>query len=294
MKNLAYVGLAALLAGAAFAASETAVTARTGGGGTLPGDGVGSVISSFQISTTTAPYALGIYRDASYVYGVMYSTGADYLRSFTTAGSTVGSVELKGATTPRGAAHSHLGSGYVAICDATGLVLRNYAVKTGSQVTSFSYAAVGNQGEPFYNGTEYYICRGWAPNAKQWYRFTTTGSLAGVWTASGYPFTYCRAAGFTKQAGKTTYMVASEAATANRHAIISMPHGDLIRSWAGTATYISNGGICGPGAPTSYGTTYWVNTYIPPLALWAYQWDLGKTGVAVAPASLGKVKSLYH
>lgn len=293
MKNLAYVGLAALLAGAAFAASETAVTARAGGGGPFPG--VGSVISSFQISTTSPPYALGIYRDASYVYGVMYSTGTDYLRSFTTAGSVVGSVVLTGATTPRGAAHSHLGSGYVAICDATTKRLNNYAVKTGSQVTSFSYVAVGDQGEPFYNGTEYYICRAYSSNSKQWYRFTTTGSLAGVWTASGYPFTYCRAAAFTKQAAKTTYMIASEAANPNRHAIISMPHGDLIRSWSGTLTYISNGGICGPGAPTTFGTTYWVNTYIPTaLALWAFQWDLGKTGVAVTPTSLGKVKSLYR
>ena len=52
------------------------------------------------------------------------------------------------------------------------------------------------------------------------------------------------------------------------------------------------GGVCGPGAPASWGITYWCNVRLG-LEYYAYQFDIGGTEPAVAPASLGRVKALF-
>ena len=103
---------------------------------------LGSVISTFYLSGTAQPYALGIYRDATYVYGVLYSSGATYLRSYTTAGVPVGSITLGGAV--RGPGHSQLGAGYMAGVDNYRVV--HYNISAGSLIDSFIVPGTGTYG----------------------------------------------------------------------------------------------------------------------------------------------------
>lgn len=294
MKRLVYLSVAVIVAGTAWAVSPSVITSPASGA-TGGSDGVGSLISSFYMTGSSGTYALGIWRDSSYVYGIIYSASTDYLRSFTTAGSAAGSVALRGTATPRGAGDCHLGGGYVAVTDATNNRVYMFNKGTGSAVTSFSTTAANQEWSVMWSGTYYYTCRSYNPNSRLYYRYTSTGGSAGTWTASGYPFSYCRGIGYTNIANSATgsYMVAGEAATTDRHAIINIANGSLVRSWSSGRGGVTNGADCGTGAPTSHGTTYWVNCYVGG-SLYAFQWDIDGSASSVEPASLGKVKALYR
>ena len=102
MKKLFFATLAYALACAAFAGTPAALSgAGPPSPASPPVDGIGSVITSFKMSAFAEPCALGIYRDPSYVYGVMYFTGTDYIYRFTTGGARVGSYALSGTSKPR-------------------------------------------------------------------------------------------------------------------------------------------------------------------------------------------------
>ncbi len=96
----------------------------------------GSVISSFKMTGAKPPYARGIYRDSTYVYGVLYGSPCS-LRCYTTNGSVVGSVVLSGALFPGDADGTQTGAKYLAVLESKTMV-RVYAIATGSFVTSFS------------------------------------------------------------------------------------------------------------------------------------------------------------
>lgn len=284
MRNLVYLGLAALVASAAFAVAPTAVTA--GAGPVIPSDATGSVIRSFTMSGTSTPYALGIYRDASYVYGIFYSP--NHLRLYTSTGSQVSTASVSGPSVPRGGDHAHLGSGYVAFVCPTNTRLYVFRTTGGSPVTSFSASGTYWPMNNFYDGTYYYTNGPY--NRNSWYRYTTSGGGAGSWT-SGFGGSTCGSGAYTTHfEGNSGGYQISCSWTSGQPTYVSNMSGSLIKSFS-LPTANSNGATCGPSSG-AYGTVYWCNRYTGS-ALVAMEVDLSNA-TSVTPTSLGKVKSLYR
>jgi hypothetical protein len=238
---------------------------------------VGDVISSFYMTGTSAPTALGIYRDSACVYGLVYNSGG-YLWSYTTAGSYIGSVTLAGATYPRDADQIHTGTGYLGVID--GLVGRVYTVATGSLVTStvipvswgFGYAA---------GGPYYYYGRGTTVQC-----YSTMGSLLNSFSVPSQGGGLAGTTAFNGLNGNYVIFAPAAAGTTYVYTNAGVMVGSFVVPGA------TNGCVCGAGAPTSYGTTYWANQNTGG-GMYAYQVDLG-SATAVVPKSLGTVKAIFR
>jgi hypothetical protein len=285
MRNLVYAGLAVLIASAAFAAAPDALTA--GAGTPASTDAVGSIISSFMMSGTSTPYALGIYRDASYVYGIFYSPS--HIRRYTTAGSIVSTHAFSGLTVNRGADHAHLGSGYLSIADNSGRKVGIFRLTGGAPITTFTVSGV-NMNVAF-DGTYYYSNA--YTNRGLFYRYTTSGSSAGTWSATGWPGAMASCGGVAYvdkfMGGSGGYFVACSWTSGQPSAGFTKA-GSLVRSFT-LPPANSNGTVGGPSSG-AFGEVYWVNRYSGS-ALQAMEVDLGNT-TSVTPTSLGKVKSLFR
>ncbi len=244
---------------------------------------VGSIISSFQLTATAQPYAAGIYRDDTYVYGVLYSSGLDYLRTYTVTGSVVGSVYLSGSVIPRDADHSLLGAGYVDILDAGIMQLVTYELD-GTWVSNKPLPD-GTTAFGYCGNCEYYYT---ARNGNI-YRYTKAGSLMGSFYAGGDIHGLAAVEVFNGLDGE--YVVIGRTGGPSITYVYNAT-GALIYNFVlpGNGT---EGSVCGRGEPKEFGRTYWANLYTG-AAYWAYQVDIGGTGIDVAPASLGKVKALYR
>ncbi len=238
---------------------------------------VGSTISSFYLSGTSQPYAQGIYRDAAYVYGVLYSSGATYLRSYTTSGAPVGSVKLGGPA--GGAGHSPLGTAYVGAVDAYRVL--HYEISTGSLAASFAAPAGARAYDYIPGGAYYYVA-----TDRMLYFYTTNGSIVRSMMISFYVGGLAATRYFENRAGE--YLVVAQWSSGLPTYVYS--NGSFLRSFVVPGT--TNGCVCGDGAPARYGVTYWCNQYIGS-GLYAYQVDLANA-TAVAPASVGKVKALFR
>jgi len=296
MKKLVYVGLALLVAGAALAEAPNALTAAVPGP-RVECDTIGSVIRSFYMTGLTAPYALGIYRDPSYVYGIgYYSSGSGYLIRFSATGSSAGSVSISGCGTVRGADKAHLGNGYLCIADAGIQRVLIYRTSGGSPVTSFSVSASPWAMNVFWDGT-YYNVNGYS-NLRTFYRYSTSGSSAGTWSCSGWPssMTYIGGAAYAQMGNTSTgpYFVACSWSSGQPMCMTTYPDGSLVRTWSMPS---SNGnGLCygDSSSPSTYGAAIWANWYTGS-SLYAYEIDIdARNGASVTPTSLGKVKSLYR
>jgi hypothetical protein len=291
MKKLVYAGLALLVAGAALAESPDALTAAVPGPKTEC-DTIGSIIRSFRMSGTSAPYALGIYRDPSYVYGIFYSP--HHLRRFTTSGSVVSTSSLSGMSVPRGADKAHLGNGYLSIVDAT--TRRCYVFRTsgGTAVTSFTAAGSSYPMNVFWDGAYYYT--NGSGNRGLFYRYTTSGSSSGTWSCAGWPssMTYCGGAAFANVGNNSAgpYFVAASWSSGQPMCMTTYPAGSLVRTWSMPSSN-ANGMCYGNASSASYGASVWANWYTG--SLMAFEIDVdARGGAAVTPTSLGKVKSLYR
>jgi hypothetical protein len=297
MKKLVYLSLAVLIASAAFAISPAALTdngAPTTGSGEST-DAIGSIITSFTMSGTSAPYALGIFRDATYVYGIFYSSGTDYLYRFTPSGSSAGSVSISGTSTPRGADKCHLGAGYLCLVDATTDSLYVFSTGGGSPVTSFSCSGSSYPMNCFWDGT-YYHTNG-SNNSGTFYRYTTTGSSAGTWTCAGWPsaMTSIGGAAYAQMGNNTTgpYFVGCSWTSGQPMCMTTYPAGSLVQTWSMPSN--NGNGLCyGDSSNTStYGASIWCNWYTGSLV--AVEVDIdARNGSGITPVSLGKVKSLYR
>jgi hypothetical protein len=292
-----------LVAAFAFAASPTALT--SGAVSTTPpqpNPALGSVISSFQMTAVVAPYALGIVRDNTYVYGVLYNAAnSGYLRSYTPAGSVVGSVAVSGTGTVRDGDTCDLGASYCSLIwvgsGAAGIVTKN-VLATGSQVNSFAVSAPSTQAMDIaYLTTNGYYAIGCGYSGTSVSMYTTAGASAGTWSTANSGFTYCGGLAWSATVNNATgsYVMFSSWTAGQGHTVLSYPSGAVVGSanWGIVGGGNCNGSCCGLGAPTTYGTTFWANMYNGS-TLNAYQYDLGNTAGAITPASLGKVKSLYR
>jgi len=299
MKSTLFLTL--VLAAAATAATVSDLGAGPAAGDyNSPGGGypvIGSVLQSWQMSGTSSPYALGVARDTSYVYGVFYGSPC-FLRSYSATGSAVGSVTLAGFSTARGASDSHLGTGYVAIADASTNMIRIVYKPTGSTVSSFGVTPAGGGYllDCAYNGAYYFAAGGSSKGSFNLY--TTSGSSAGTWTASGAS-SIASTGGYdwspwvdNQNNGGTGYLIIMSWNAGGTNFIVTYPQGSLVGSWA-MAGMNANGCFVGPASDPARSPDLWALMYNGS-ALMVYEIDLGNYNVGVAPRSLGCVKALYR
>ena len=297
IRKIIYAALSALVSGPAFGFAPDAATAGPAPRADVPAsEGLGSVISSFKMSGLVKPYALGIYRDRGYVYGVMYSRETDHLYRFTPGGTRVSSYALNGTSTPRGADHAHLGLGYLALVDAVNRKLYVFRTTGGSAVTSFSVAGAPYPFNCFWDGT-YYYANGPA-NRGTFYRHDRSGASAGTWTCSGWPdaMTYCGGAAFARRGNDAAspYLVAASWSAGEPMCMTTFPGGLLVATWTPPA-HNANGLVYGDSSnKAAYGAAVWAGWYAAD-GVYAVEFDVGARGAAAAvPASLGRVKALYR
>jgi hypothetical protein len=295
MRQIIFAALGA--ASAALAVAPDGVTAGRGTHGAAPAaDGFGAVISSFRMTGVAKPYALGIYRDASYVYGLIHGSSQNYLYRFTAAGTRVSSYVLNGTSTPRDACRAHVGAGYLAFVDATKRHLLVFPVTGGSAVTSFPVAGASFPLNCFWDGTYYYV--NGPSDLGKFNRYEETGAAAGTWSCAGWPdgMTYCGGAAHADYGNNAPgpYFVATSWLGGEPMCMTTFPGGSLVRTWTPPLEN-ANGLAYGKSSrPATYGDAVWA-AWFTGSSLYAFEFDVAaRTKPAVAPASIGKIKSLYR
>lgn len=244
---------------------------------------VGSVISSFQMTASASPTATGIYRDWTYVYGILYSTGADYLAAYTPSGSLVKSVGLSQAKAPRDADYSPLGTGYVDVFDFDRKMLLTYKINgeyvkakpLPSDTTAYAYIP---------GASRYFIARD-----QMVFRYTLNDVLVNKFYVGGNIGGLAATPVYDGKDGE--YVVIGRSGPGG-YSYVYTGGGSLVDSFVvpGAGTY---GSIVGRPEPKSFQRAYWCVQQIG-AARWAYQVDVEGTAPAVAPASMGKVKAIYR
>ncbi len=264
------------------------ITALTVAAVAVPGR-LGSIISSFYMGDLwRMDYCIS--RDSSYVYVIagFESGGGSTLFAFMPSGkfafsSGVGPLHSE-------ADHSVLGSGYIAAINWYGVArVYDYAVYTGSVVGSWAPFERMSAYAYIPGGRHKYVITGDYTSNGYLYRFTTEGSLVSSFSVG--PRTAGLAATDTFAGRDGEYLIV----TKNWRRYVYSASGSLITSFEHYQYNTGNYGcVCGPGYPADYGTTLWYiqsvwyehNAYV-------FQAYLGN-GVAVAPASVGKVKALFR
>ena len=249
---------------------------------------IGSVISSFP-----AGRYYGIYRQGNYVYLSQNENNNNYLRTYTLTGAYLRRVRLLGAAPYPlySGSRTHLGAGYVALCDNDAGYLKIFSIAAGgSPVASFR---AGTPYNCFWNG-EYYYVNGRSDRGF-FRRFTRNGGPAGNWTCSGWsPYPYCGGAEYARRGnnGEGPYFVASPDSSVRPLGMTTFPGGSLVKTWiepSGQVTHLAYGDSSNPGV---YGAAIWAILYNPYRVI---EIDIDARGAsAVMPASLGKVKAIYR
>jgi len=264
-------------------------TALAVGAAPAPGR-LGSIISSFRIGSLWGYYYC-ISRDNSYVYVIMdyQEGGGSPLKAYTPDGEFAFSSGV-GSPFHFEADHSVLGDGYLAVVHwYQTMRIYDYVARTGSVVGSwaplekmYSYA--------FIPGGRYkYVVSGEYAQDYYVYRFTKEGSLVSSFSTG---LGIGGLAATDKFAGRDgEYLVVAK----RWYRYVYTTSGSLIASFNHYQSDTTNHGcVCGPGYPADYGTTLW---YLQSVRYendaYVFQAYLGN-GVAVAPASVGKIKALYR
>lgn len=252
---------------------------------------VGDVISSFHIPRGFD--ICGLYRDAEYVYLVADTGTSKLLRTYNVNGSFVRSVPLEeSGNYPFEADHSPKGSACFALFEVPLLTtdymcVVSYDLATGSIVDTI-YILVQTifwdaTGFAYIPGSSYMYCgfRYKEVGPGHVARYTTTGYEVGSISRR------CVSLGATSlyNSLEGEYII-----LADKPNWVYTLSGSLVGSFA-LPVYPADS-ICGPGAPSSYKTTYWCILRIN-YENYCCQIDLGNT-TEVAPASLGKIRALYR
>jgi len=244
---------------------------------------IGSVISSFRMTGTGTITAGGIYRDGSFIYAVVDTTGDNYFRLYTTSGSRVGSVILANSDTPRDADHSLLGSGYIDVFDYGKKMILTYTFDgtlvnskaVDSDTTAYAYIP---------GGARYFLARN-----QMIFRYTLNDVLLNSFYVGGDLRGLAATNVFDGADGE--YAVIGRAGTGG-YSYVYGGGGSLIDSFVvpGAGTY---GSVVAEGAFMDSARSYWCVQTIGSYR-WAYQVDVGATAPAVMPASVGRLKALYR
>jgi hypothetical protein len=263
--------------------------------------GVGSVISSFYMSGSSGPQAVAVYRDADFVYGIIQSgPSGEYeydLSTYAPTGSALSSIPL--SCSPEWAIyriewledadHSVRGDGYFGVIGvgkyfpAFGL---EYNIRTGSIVGSFPTSSLATAYAHIPGGRYFYVGQTYPSYI---FRFTTSGSLV----SSFKPRDVCDHLAATDyydgQYG--AYLISYGGGSGLYHHVYT-DAGALVGSFWRGPFGMTFAGVCGPGYPSYYGITYWCIGWGNG-GFWCYQIDLANR-IAVAPASVGRIKALYR
>jgi len=256
--------------------------------------GPGSVISSFVAAAESEHVnAWAAYRDRAKPAEIyVLCEPPAHVRRFSTAGSLLSTFLLETAQPMYGADSTHLGSGYMGICGGE----KDFKVldlRTGKTISSFFTR--GAYVDFFYDGNDYYF----KPFGMGGYfdRYSTNGVYKGSVFYPGYPLnSWFGGAGYSRRvAGAAgSYIIVDLWSRAVTFAL-THPAGSFVTAWHSPADAAGFGSSCGPGAPGSYGPTFWA-IYERPNERngWLYQIDIGGAIPAVEPASLGKIKTIYR
>jgi hypothetical protein len=242
-----------------------------------------TVISSFEIKAIGTAEPTGIYRDWTNAYGILSSAGPEYLVTYTPAGSVVRSATLSRASALRDADHSMLGSGYFDVFDFGKKMLITYKknaefVKTKplpADTTAYAYIP---------GSSKYFVARD-----EMVFRYTTNDVLVNKFYVGGYVGGLAATPVYDGKNGE--YVVIGRSG-AGGYSYVYSGAGSLVDSFVvpGDGTYAS---VVGRAEPKALQRSYWCVQRIGS-ARWAYQVEIEATAPAVAPASLGKVKTLYR
>jgi hypothetical protein len=247
-----------------------------------PARGIVSVISSFKVSGSAGPYALGVYRSNKYVYEIMYASPAPALRRYTVAGSLLSVKALNGATVLRDAGPSDLGAGYFSALEADSGRLITFTT-AGSFVSAREVPRDargftrerGDRGFCLGRGRYVYFYASSGKVAGSFYAAWDVGDLAAINCFAGEPGDYILV-GYVG---------------ANQPVRVYTRNGSLVMYFSLSGVY-NRGGDCGRAAPLRYGKSYWCNRRCAD-GTYAFQVEVGYAD-AVAPASVGKVKALFR
>lgn len=249
------------------------------------GMSVGQIISTFSLGASEYEEPTCVYRDNDYVYAVFNCRGIWQLRTFSPAGAYI--REINSWSYLAEADHSTYGAGYYTAVYQYGSEAKvvDLTLNTCSAVASWVPATLP-YGFAYIPGSSYkYVSDGARVS-----RYTVGGSLLSSFNIPTDACSISATSSFAGYSGEYIVVPKRERAPYSQ-AFVYTPVGSLVGSF-----YIpfgsTLGAVCGPGYPSTYGTTLWCAQYVYPHGF-IYQLYLGN-GVGVEPASLGRVKAAYR
>jgi hypothetical protein len=253
---------------------------------------IGSVISSFPIERDSM---YGIYREGLYVYTSQRdNTIGNYLRKYTLNGVYLGRVRLlSGNAYPLySGSRTHLGTGYVGLCDRNLGYFMIFSVSNGGAPVA-SFPVVSACYNAFCDGEYYYI------NPREdrgvFRRYTRNGAGAGTWTCSGWsPNPYCGGAEFARRGnrGEGPYFVGSSDTAGRPCGMTTFPGGSLVSTWVFADVQVQHLAYGDSSQPGTYGAAIWAITHGPDMVV---EFDIdARNASTVMPASVGKIKAIYR
>jgi len=285
MRRLVYVGLAALVASAAFGAvsEDTAGIPGSAPGPITSNDAMGSIIQSW--TTPAGVNGRGCLETGGYVIVNTYYN-PQYV--CTTAGSLIRSHNISLGSGWRDSSRCHLGTGYYAILMANSpftVAFVNHS--TGSVAGSFNTSSMGSwpMNLAYDPDASCYYANSYSMRTSA-YKYSTVGSLTGTIVIGGMG-TYVGALGYTKAAkGESGAYIWASNFGATTEAICTTT-GSVIASWSGAETN-GCGGDCGKSSVNGA----WVVWELRSPTLRLYEYDIEGL-VTIAPESLGAIKTLF-
>ena len=228
---------------------------------------IGSVISSFYIPDTARN---GIYRESNYVYTVQKDGAYYYLRSYSTTGSYLSRIIIDHADESAlySGSRTHLGAGYVALCDRDDNLLKIFSI-TGGGLPVASFSVMRAPTNCFWTGEYYYV------NPRE-------------------VMPYCGGATYAQHGNESEgpYFVASPETSGRPCCITTFPGGSLVRTWTIPSGRVSHLAYGDSSQPSTYGAAIWAILNNPWMVI---EFDIDARGASsVVPASVGKVKAIYR
>ncbi len=238
-----------------------------------------SIINSFRMSGTTAPYARGIYVGSSEVGGIFYEgPGRHSFRVFTVIGSLTATYPMPGGVMLGDADGAPVGSPGFAVVDegshelkAYGMTGSLYGVIRSIPSDAVAYARGGYTNSYLYLGTNAGVVFCYTSSWSLVNSYSTRAAIADLAAGFGYRYSW----------GDYLHVGPRQAA-------------DPIRVYLGPVGVMAGSftlpGIRSCGA-VHYGQSYWCLRDLG-TEIWAYHVAISGL-MDIEPASLGKVKALF-
>ncbi|MGD8718103.1 MAG: hypothetical protein PVH29_04695 [Candidatus Zixiibacteriota bacterium] len=241
----------------------------------------GDIISSFTVQTP-ALWIAGVYRDGAYVYFAVSWAPVRYdsVYKYTPDGALVDFITFNRPNNYpiNDPDHSRLGDGYMT-AGTEGDFLITYDLTTGRWVENTEIGISDIMGYAYRgDGARFAFAM---DDAGIVYKFNPAWNVV-----ASFPWGGALAATRYYDGRAGNYVIVN-----GNPADVYTGAGSLVGTFPSS---VSQGCVCGPGYPASWGTTFWNYGRVSADTYMIYQIDLGNGLTAVEPASLGKVKALYR